>query len=718
MSRPANILDRFQSHSYHHILIACSTQLALDRVINLTDISDFANLRERQPVFLPTEGVVEDEERIEGGAYNIIINGLIDSRYTVHTASWKTVSSGSIHPQDGSNSFAVEGNLVVKEPRGFEFLNILNSVADDFQSEPTGIIFALKTVFVGHTPDGQNRYITNIPPFTFQLTDIKGKFGIEGGTYAMRVFGTSNGAARMPQYSRVGEGDRLNTSRGDTLRSVMSQLQSKLNDQSNRTFECVRNTLRQRIQDAAGDVPADFRVDEALSKLRKVEYEIVLGNLGTIKDYNEPEYKIDDITPRLSDDGEPNSPGPISWGKSTTVEAIIHSILRRSSQIKRDQTLQKDNTAQAGLTFTHKISSELIFRNAATTPNDESPQSSETETLLVRYTIRPYPVFNNDVIQRILEDEEGVQDSGITSEDIRNNTIEFDYFYTGRNVDIKQFDIKLNYGLMFLQVLRTTDNLATPEQNAQTGIAPTRLVQASDFTYDDLRIRNRTPIFPSTDVKDVLLRNVGDPVQTTNYNAMLSRQASLEQIQTKIVIRGNPYLLSTTNKSDANALPPDGEDVSEQEDQVLRNWWVYPGLAKINIRMPENSETPSGSEQPRLVDFWYKGYYYIFSIEHKFAGGEFTQELNMLSLYNNAPTRTENAVEVICQGEPENEQPETREDEEPRQLSAVARRQARQDLKRNVAGNTQQEPEQPTSGSNVVRNTRARVRARRRSDEE
>jgi len=70
---------------------------------------------------------------------------------------------------------------------------------------------------------------------------------------------------------------------------------------------------------------------------------------------------------------------------------------------------------------------------------------------------------------------------------------------------------------------------------------------------------------------------------------------------------------------------PDSNVVTTE--QLSTDWSSVPGYCKINIMMPARPGTGLVYET-----FWYEGYYRIQSIEHRFKGGEFTQELLLFSM--------------------------------------------------------------------------------------
>jgi len=144
--------------------------------------------------------------------------------------------------------------------------------------------------------------------------------------------------------------------------------------------------------------------------------------------------------------------------------------------------------------------------------------------------------------------------------------------------------------------------------------------------------RSRTPIFPGTNVNNVFQKNIRGALNSTLYQTMLSKHAALESVEANVTIAGNPYLMSQMNRKPSDAKSKTESGDSSDSSKIMQNMEFMPALAKINIWMPSTTDTPSSTSTFNRTKFWYDGYYYIYGIDHKFAGGEFTQDLHLLSL--------------------------------------------------------------------------------------
>ena len=165
-------------------------------------------------------------------------------------------------------------------------------------------------------------------------------------------------------------------------------------------------------------------------------------------------------------------------------------------------------------------------------------------------------------------------------------------------------------------------------------------------------VRSTTPIFTATNTNNVLVKNIQPSHDTQLFDQLLRRHAALESVEAMVTIHGNPFLMSQLNRrpSDTqrqgNIIDDDNAEQNTDAERVMQNWENIPALAKINIKMPISSDTPSSRDSFALEPFWYDGYYYIYGIDHKFQGGQFTQDLHLLALPNESLLDKKNETDI------------------------------------------------------------------------
>jgi hypothetical protein len=655
MSTPQNILAKYRTYSYHHILIACDNEASAEYIRNSQRLSAFRDLSMARPVRIDEETgnlqVVDRRDEASGqvnqndvGRFVVVLNGMIDTSYVVKSVEWFTATAANAEAQDAFTSIGVEGKMMVEEPRGVRFLNSVNGAADLLQTDPSGVIWMLKTIFIGHNDNGeQSDYIVDLRPLEFMMYDISGTFSVSGGTYEISFAGVSNGASRYPQYSRVAKDINIPVGDGN-LQKAMEYLQKQMNTRSSRNRTCVIEALKKSYPELGSDSLAE------LEEFREVRYFVDLDDA-----YKKNEYKIDTLDDLSKDvNTVEQSGGLIPSGATCTVEQVIRNVMNRCSRVQKDRTEGDEN----GYKYIFKIHSEISMIGK-TGNSPITGTASEKDFVAVVYRIRRHVEFTNQVVQRVLSGEEGLsgEPADVTAAKIRENTIEFDYLFSGKNVDIVDFDLKMDMGLAFLQTLGSTNNIGTgtyqisgsevgqieevsSDQNAVVLVGRENSTGGGDPNVSSdgenrpkILIRKKTPIFPATNVNNVFTKNVRGALDSTLYQAYMSRHAALESVEATVTIHGNPYMMSSTNRK-ASETQRRGNSSEPSVSDLMANWEYMPGLAKVNIWMPTSNDTPGDREVFRRERFWYDGYYYIYGIDHKFADGVFTQDLHLISLPN------------------------------------------------------------------------------------
>ncbi len=659
MSKPQNILAKYRTYSYHHILIACDNQAAADHIRNSNNLSVFRDLSIALPVTIAEEdkkvdvNVNEEStgkvERIQVGSYVVILNGMIDTAFVVKDVEWFSATAASVDEQDKFTSLAVEGKMTIEEPRGVRFMNALNGACDLLQSDPSGVIWLLKTIFIGHrdNPDNisESDYIMDLRPLEFMLYNVTGTFDITGGLYELEFAGITNGAARFPQFSRIAQQINVPVNDGN-LSNAMTFLQDRMNEDSAQNRKCVQQALKKAYR--TGPITSSIS-DATLEELRLVEYAIVLDEPYSLPG---PVANQDYIITGTTDQEQTISgeesvdKGVITFGVESTVEQAIRQIMNRCKRVDKDRTEGDEN----GFKYIFKIHTEITMVGEGTL-NPLNNTKSEKDIVLVVYRVRRHAEMTNQIVKKVLEgnlSQDG-KPHQITTKKLDENTLEFDYFFTGKNTDIIEFDIKMDMGLAFLQTISSTNTIGTGTsqiggtETEQVNVTVTATgegnrvdaaIDSEGETKAPIFVRSKTPIFPATNFNNVHTKNIRGALDSTLFHAFLSRHAALESVEATVTIHGNPYLMSSTNRKPSEADRTGNTSDVNDVTNIMQNWEYMPGLAKVNIFMPATNATPSSTDSFIRERFWWNGFYYIYGIDHKFNDGQFTQNLHLLALPN------------------------------------------------------------------------------------
>jgi hypothetical protein len=597
MALTENPLHKFNSYSYHHILIACDSTETAAAVSNLNASENnntgtfFTDVYSKRGASV---GNVEALDSSNGGKYVVVINGAKDAEFVIDNAKWQTLITPYIPSIDPNTiqatSIALEGSFDVIEPRGVQFLNVINDVGVILDTGPTGITWLLKTVFIGQIagPTPKVQYITNINPLMFFMINIAGNFNESGSEYLVTFVGQSNGVSKMSQYSKLSLGNTSFASDNRTLPEVLGAIVG-----DNTAF--AGGGLVSKIQATYNEYVTKT---EQAGTGREIKYEIRL-------DSKYENYVVDQL--QLSQSGRGSGGGGINFGTIETIEQAISKVMLMSDQVKADA----------------KASPKSIFKVYS------SLRTTNTEAI-VTYFVKSYKIPESGKLG-------GEPNTGI------NNILEYDYIFTGKNIDILKFDIRMEMGLAFFKLLESSTTLTSNQveqteqekdrkKNEQTKPDGTQTetdvgVNTGAEKQTEHRNKSKRIIFPGQEFEKKFQRNHKDTLNNMNFQAALSKHAALENLEANITIHGNPNILN-----DVNIAPFQITDGQIQGNELFPDFLVKPVLCKVNVMMPANNSLTGASPSKFSQSFWYKGYYSIIFIEHEFKRGVFTQTFDMMSI--------------------------------------------------------------------------------------
>jgi len=605
MSRPLNVLSKYRTYSYHHILIICdsvatSASISVgDNVNGTTELNDVI----RKSV----SGLYSSESRLStdpatGGQFVVMINGLTDAHYSIEELKWESITGQKGNNNSGNyTAMVTEGAMVINEPKGVRFLNDVKKAYERLRRDHNSCVWMIKTIFVGYNDNHVNgkpdepEYYTDIKPLVFTVVDLEAEFNVQGAIYDLKFVNINNGVSKMPQINDITSTVMMNLRKDTTLKGAIETLFKKMNARYDQYFDSVKQDI----------------IAQKLKPL-PVKYEITLS-----KEYNETDYKVDDVQQQTTSDGLTNSGAAFDFSKGVTIENAIKTIMNRCGKIKLDakgETPTKDK-------YGYKIRTIL---------------ASTKDAYIVKYHIERQKLMFNNIL-----DASKSNDSELQAK-LDSNTLSLDYIYTGGNIDIIDYSMKMEMGFVFFQQLTNGNNLHTQKDSTAQGVdkiakvASDKSAKINDLDDGANKVLDKTiPIFFTKNNKNPETINTKNPKEAAEFQSLLNRHAALENIQAKVKIHGNPALLNSINKVPKGF----GKDESQKVDdsEVFPFWEKVPALLEINIMMPIEENGVVVNMEP----FWYTGKYYVFSVANEFSGGLFTQELEMISMPNATDESTE-----------------------------------------------------------------------------
>lgn len=567
-----NILHRYRTYSYHHVLIACDSTQTADALSSSDNVLDFQH---------PRDDYKYAVKQSKAGKYIVIVDGTTDASIYIEKVNIQNVVINNEMTSDGRQKISagnLQAQMTLVEANGAIFLNSLANACHSLGVSPTSVFFLIKTIFIGYIDDGTIEPITNISPFIGTLLDSNAEFSNVGATYEIVFAGAANGAGNMSQFSGVAGaipiGSETTTPTGEQNGSLGAALNAII---------MHANTSNSKVMKEIIDNSDD--PDHTSNVLRTVIFELDLDEA-----YANSKYRVVAATERLQTD---TSDLYITTNGCSDLMTILQNVLEQSPQVLEDA--QDKAPIRYRPTIRSKVES-ISVNNIGTTD-----QPTETTGLKITYTIRRVLMPK---AQRLPGTDLQSTLPGVDS----NNILNLKYIFTGKNVDILDFNMHMQFGTSFLMNLVAQSSIPIPGKDTSSvaNILPAGS-NSSRPTEQDTKQReniNAAGVFSSNPI----IRNSRDPLLTSKFYAAMSQHAQVEVIQTTIKIHGNPRFLNN-------------EGAGGPFEYVT-----------IDIKMPDPNDPNV------LIDFWFRGFYRVLTYNNTFESGVFTQTLDLTCVpYDTAP---------------------------------------------------------------------------------
>ena len=474
--------------------------------------------------------------------------------------------------------------------------------------------YLLKVEFIGH-PDNQ------------QTNSLGEKIGKQGSRYFVIVFtkvdvemtneGTVYRCAATP-FSERGYADSVNKFKtstqvfGNTVKEILTNLETELNNaeqsSAKKLYGDDKNYDKYEIRfPSTNSQGLDFSVENEISKSKVGE---LLKSTHTYHYTDFPE----SFTPTI-----------VVSDNSNIHEAII-LVLRDSEYTK--------NLVAESLKPNSKVIDDLGFVTYFSVNIEVIPQTTWNNKLnrpfyTYRYLVVPYKLHYTRIPL--------LKNKTVNTNSLRSIVArEYNYIYTGNNVDILNFNLKFNH-LYFQGVPTYLGN--APLFSSQVGIQPSPSVDIRLASIsEEEQLQRNIPTSPvRVDLRNNNIQIAGGTTAPRDfsdpYDAMVKNfhQAildNLDMVEASVRILGDPYYLLDGGISNyypklvTPALTVDG-----QAPQYFNDVFI-----NLNFRNPFDIDPGTGqyvfSDQNKLTPF--SGIFRVIEITSRFSGGLFEQELKLI----------------------------------------------------------------------------------------
>jgi len=672
-----NPLDNFRSHSVHYILLAARTTEDLRQFVDESDGGQASALQAIDNC-QALGGVVKNKNSSE--SVFLVMDTRRFAQFSIENFEIDTRIAGFNVPGSQSpNAVALDMMFTVLDSSGISFANFLQYLMDQkLKVSFDGMSLLMKVIFVGHTDDNKSKIVQSISvPAIFKTIelDLNGAKGVYT-CHCIPLLGMPSNARYNAKWTSIGTASSYFTGKNaNTLGDVIQSFEDRLNDLSMSLYNKFNGIIQY-----PGQSP-----QTAKQFGRPVQYMI------TIPDSWKP-FKFS---------------GPSKGGAQ---EINFQQLLKQEEASKNSKTQPASNAeakeslvaVDPNLTIPEIL--DTIFSQTIDVQKLANFSTTKNKTDLIKFYKHLITITSNDdnftvhvdvvefSVPNVLLAEQKkaavtVDDAFYTtipatstsaSKKVPKNYLEYDYIFSGKNIDILNLDLKIeNLNLLLMQ--------------------GTKIGQGKLFEQAD-KGQNQTDGSVGEDISTIVGRGAKDPIplrmltaaERSNFSNLAGSvkiegeqtpQAVVQQYtknlsdlyntvtQAHLTLRGNPSLLagvvltgipqhvnaiSNVNSNNGaskvnlgvkagwrtdleNRLIKTGS-VSKTSDgfQVLggQSFVTTPVFMKVNVYTQDVnflSLDPASGQQNFAKQLFSDNYYLLFGIKSRIEGSRFTQECEIRS---------------------------------------------------------------------------------------
>lgn len=653
MAYPQNPLDKFRQVSYHITAVVADSTATLDKlerktlkmkgdftassyferarggdVISEIDVGsiDQSNVPEESRAAFEKYKAASGNKKI--GA-TVLFNTRVDARYIVEAFSVKTM-----HGMNATMIFTSEATVTIREPTGFSLLNLLRECSYKYG---TATPIAFHVTFTGHTPDGGVDTVNTGRLMTFFIGDVDAGFDSAGGTYTLKLLGLDD-PVRGGSYGKIMKGLTLSP-KDRTFKGYIKALEDVLNRESlstrNGKVETLTTSQVVKTGSRSGTSTSTTNYD---GRHKLVRYSFTLNDAAAeaignaeIESRQSENHIEQDIVPgeKTADiNRKPAGGGKFSFVNATNVVDAVQELLNncpKANQIFNQNSKKKDDDLVTFFKIIPDFKSTEIEETVHVTVAAYKVTKKELVTAYTRARI------DADVAKTLIQSAAAVYDADEDLSDL--GIIQYNYLFTGRNIDVMSCDIKLAPSVANIFILSDV---------SKDDVLKSKIISTETSHLGEGRSNMRPNMLP--------MRAYRSQMTPEGKAAQAVMKATLESIESAgleltLTVRGNPTYLSLFPSTYSSVSPREYNSelnkdagLSKQERVEKFNPSHFsPVYAKVNIFMPNPDEEAVAGGAPYMVPFFFRGLYAVCEVEHNFNDGDFHQILHLKAI-TAAPT--------------------------------------------------------------------------------
>ena len=667
MTTLLNPLDKFQSYSIHHILLACRTT---------EEAKSFTNESENGPTLAAISQVHQLGEAIPYGRSKdsafLVMDTRRFSQFSVQNMKYEVLING-LEKGSTPGNLATSVNMTILDSVGISFINFLQWLMNEkMQTNFDGMIFMHRLLFVGHNSDGSTETVQSVT-IPMHLFNLELNLDFAKGAYTVEFMPNMNfdTIKHGDRWLNISSASRYFTGKGqNTLGGMIDNFEKQLNDASSDYYDQAQKAFK-----TAGRTGKYGRLVRYLITIPEQWQQFEFTGASTAN-ATETVFvkKIKEKETANAPKKEGSKPGTakdthLAVEPGLKITEVLDIMFGQVKEIADLGAGRKSEGQNGSVTF---------YKHFVGITSDDN-------TVVVHVDVVPFEVPN------VVPGQSGVNQGvdkfyNIMPDGTRvpKNYAEFDYIFTGKNKDILNFDMKmqnltwllasnLNMGPGAVQLDDTSEQPAEATQPGELATArPFDALLLPRNTADELK--------NFTKYTSLLQKNEEAIKSAQDYTRNLSMYYAMSPITAIMSIRGNPLIMAkfnqstflghvtaTTQGSNGNSgtntvvkaeyrknfekniltnnqhVDADGNQVQEftNNNGTFRvsntlgtgNYAASPVFVKVNIKGPKVDFRTGAQkmEEDFAEELLQNNFYTVFKVTNNIEGHTFTQELELYS---------------------------------------------------------------------------------------
>ncbi len=685
-----NPLDKFTSYSTHFVVLAART------TENAREFADEDNNQETLDAINRVEFLGErvPYAKAKGDVY-LVMDTRRFSQFTVETMKYEALINGLSAGQSHANLVNII-EMTVLDSVGISFINYMQWLMDSkMQTNFDGLIFMIRVIFVGHTDGGETETVQSIT-IPCHLFKMEVNLDYAKGIYNLEFMPNFNfSPAQHSRWLNIGTASSFFSGSGNnTLGGVLKGFEDRLNAQSAKYYDEISPQIIQAGRSPRGTSGKFGRL---------VKYQITVpaeweGLKFTGASVNSAEERsfVDELK------------------KAEAAKTPAQQKDTKSTDGKEVATKDAHMAVDAGMLITEVL--DLMFaqvKEIADFANSEKVSStdqfirfykhvvsisSDEDTVIVHVDVVPFDVPNlkppsQDTTQAVSQHESKfyieVPGPNGTKKRVPKNFFEMNYIFTGKNLDILNFDMKIqDLQFMLASNVRVSEGELMAQslqgqgdqQGTEAGTKPEKRPEVLSLrAYDPMLLPMLTEAQSKSFSNYTSFRSTAAEREAVasqqQYSRNLSSFYAISPVQVAMTIKGNPdimakfnlskpapHIVANTNTDGTGAVSNTSAAAKAQyrkefEQKVLNktggeitkgaspgtfavnrplgsdSYVSTPVFVRVVVKGPNvdfiSNELVSGEEFSKEVLF--DNYYVVFKVTNIIERGVFTQQLELWS---------------------------------------------------------------------------------------